>query len=292
MTKQRGLGRGLASLIGPSGPKRDSGAVAADAVWELAVEKIAVSPSQPRKRFDPGELNNLAQSIKDHGLMEPLVVRRLEGGAYRLIAGERRLRAIRDILKFPVALVRLMNTADDAGAYLLTLEENLQRADLNPIEEAAAYAELRDGLGMTQEEIAGRLHISRSKVANALRMFALPEEVKELVREGKLDGSKAKAIAGLDNPIEQIRLARQAAEGGLNAREVERAVSGNRKSAGSGGRGQRKDVNIESLEERLRHYFGSKVTISDRNGRGRIIIDYFSVGEAQRILDLIGLPPE
>jgi ParB family chromosome partitioning protein len=291
MAKQRGLGRGLASLIASSGPKRDSGA-AADTVWELPVGQIAVSPSQPRKRFDSDELNNLAQSIRDHGLMEPLVVRRLEDGAYRLIAGERRLRAIRDILKLPAVPVRLMKIADDAGAYLLTLEENLQRADLNPVEEAAAFAELRDTLGMTQEEIAGRLHISRSKVANALRMSGLPEEVKELVREGKLDGSKAKAIAGLENPMEQIRLARQAAEGGLNAREVERAVSGNRKAAGAGGREKRKDIAVESLEERLRHYFGSKVTVADRNGRGRIIIDYFSVGEAQRILDRMGLPPE
>lgn len=291
MAKQRGLGRGLASLIASSGPKRDSGD-GADAVWELAVEKIAVPPSQPRRRFDPDELNNLAQSIKDHGLMEPLVVRRLENGAYRLIAGERRLRAIRDILKLPAALVRIMKTAGDADAYLLTLEENLQRADLNPVEEATAFAELRDTLGMTQEEMAERLHISRSKIANALRLFALPEEVKELVREGKLDGSKAKAIAGLGNPLEQIRLARQAAEGGLNAREVERAVSGNRKATGAGGREKRKDINVESLEERLRHYFGSKVTVADHNGRGRIIIEYFSVGEAQRLLDRMGLPPE
>ncbi|MDR1520389.1 MAG: ParB/RepB/Spo0J family partition protein [Planctomycetota bacterium] len=295
MPRPRGLGRGLDSLIAPAGgPEGNFGpADGAERIWELEVGNIVPSPCQPRRNFDPGKLDELARSIREDGLMQPLVVRRLPDGTHELIAGERRLRAMRDILKLSAVPVRLM-TADDLRAHALTLQENLQRDDLNPIEKAAGYQRLQQELGLTHEDLAKRLHVSRSVVSNVLRLVGLPEEVKRLVAEQRLDEGKARAIAGMESPLEQIRLARLAADGNLTTREVEKRAKGKNPAGPAGERKPEKGRNLdaEALEERLRRHFGSKVAVADRNGKGRIIIDYFSVGEAQRILDRMGLPPE
>jgi ParB family chromosome partitioning protein len=288
---RRGLGRGLDSLITSSLPGRDAMAEEGSSgqILRLAVADIVPSPWQPRREFDSGALEELAFSIRDSGLISPLVVRPLKDGRHELIAGERRLRAVRDILKWADVPARLM-TADDAKARELTLVENLQRADLNPIEEAAAYSELQSSLGLTHEAIAERLHVSRAKITNALRLFRLPEEIKKLVADGSLDMGKARAVAGIDNPLDQIRLARRAVADGLSTRQVEQAV-GERKT-GVRRPEKRREAYIESIEERLRLHFGSKVTVADHGGAGRIIINYFSPAEAERIFTLIGLPPE
>jgi ParB family chromosome partitioning protein len=259
-------------------------------VWELEVAGIAPSRWQPRREFDPERLEELARSIEAHGLINPLVVRRLDGGGHELIAGERRLRAIRDILGRDKAPVRLM-TAEDAKMRELALVENLQRDDLNPIEEAVAYHELRQDLGITHEAIAERIKVSRPKITNALRLLELPEEIKVMVSEGQLPAGTARAILSLSNPVAQIKLARQAVAEGLSTRRVEQLASEKHRERTKQPE-KKRPVHVEALEDRLRRHFGSKVTVDDNQGKGRIILEYYSVADAQRLLDRMGLPAE
>ncbi len=292
MAKLRGLGRGLESLI-PAAPvsERDPALKEAeDGVWELRVERITPNRWQPRRDFDPEKLHELARSIEAHGLINPLVVRKRSDGSYELIAGERRLRAIRDILERETAPVRMMR-AEDAKMRELALVENLQRDDLNPIEEALAYQELHKDLGLTHEAIAERLQISRPKFTNTLRLLELPEEVKQLVAKGDLAAGSARALLGLPNPVAQLRLAKRAVAEGLSTRKVEQLVADTQKEKT---RPPERTVppHVADLEDRLRRHFGTKVTVDDDKGKGRIIIDYYSVDDAQRLLEKMGLPPE
>ena len=295
MAKARGLGRGMESLITPS-PRREnppagesgSGGVG---VWELEVAKIAPSRWQPRRDFDSERLEELAASIAEHGLINPLVVRKDPSGEYELIAGERRLRAIRDVLKREKAPVRLMNT-EDAKMRELALVENLQRDDLNPMEEAVAYNELRKELGITHEAIAERLKVSRPKITNTMRLLELPEEVKTMVADGRLAAGTARALLSMDNPVAQIKLARKAVEEGLSTRRVEQLASEKQKGAAGVRPDKPRPPHVEDLEDRLRRHFGTKITVDDAQGKGRIVIEYYSVEDAQRILDRMGLPPE
>ncbi len=295
MAKSRGLGRGLDSLIAPP-PRREPAPAPAEAgtgqgaAWELPVGRISPSRWQPRRDFDAASLEELARSIEAYGLMNPLVVRKAGDGSYELIAGERRLRAVRDILKWEKAPVRLM-TAEDARMRELALVENLQRDDLNAIEEAAAYHELRKELGLTHEAIADRLKVSRPKITNALRLLELPEEIKGLVVEGKLPAGSARALLALANPVAQIKLARRAVEEGLSTRQVEKLASEKRREPAPAPE-KRRPPHVEDLEDRLRRHFGTKVAVEDNKGKGRIVLEYYSVEEAQRILDRMGLPPE
>ena len=291
MAKSRGLGRGLDSLI-PAAPvaERDGPVREENGVWELRVDRIAPSRWQPRRDFDADKLLELARSIEEHGLINPLVVRKRDDGGYELIAGERRLRAIRDVLKREVAPVRLMR-AEDAAMRELALVENLQRDDLNPMEEAAAYHELRRELGLTHDAIAERLKVSRPKITNTMRLLELPEEVKGLVADGSLSAGTARALLTIDNPIAQIKLARRAVEEGLSTRRVEQLAADLRKEKPRQPE-KKRPSHIEDLEDRLRRHFGSRVTVADEKGKGRIVIEYHSVEEAQHILDRMGLPPE
>ncbi|MCL2000423.1 MAG: ParB/RepB/Spo0J family partition protein [Planctomycetes bacterium] len=291
MAKSRGLGRGLDSLIAPP-PKREpppaNPAVAQVSSFELPVGKISPSRWQPRRDFDTESLEELAHSIEAHDLINPLVVRKTKDDAYELIAGERRLRAIRDILKWEKVQVRLM-TAEDAKMRELALVENLQRKDLNPIEVAAAYHELLKESDLTHEALADRLKTKRPTITNAIRLLELPEEVKSLIEEGKLHPTIARSIVSLPNPVAQIKLARRIIEEDLSARQVERLMSKKRSKPASE---KKRSLHIEDLEDRLRRHFGTKATIEDNKGRGRIILEYYSVAEAQRILDRMGLTPE
>ncbi len=292
MAKARGLGRGLESLI-PAASKNpvDSAPspVSGDGAWELAVADIAPSRWQPRVEFDPEKLQELADSIESHGLINPLVVREIGDGRYELIAGERRLRALRDVLHREKAPVRLMN-AEDARMRELALVENLQRDDLNPMEEAAAYHELQKELGITHEAIAMRLKVSRPKITNTMRLLELPEEVRRMVADGGLPGGTARALLSLSNPVAQIKLARRAVEEGLSTRKVEQLASEKVKPVVRPEK--RREPHVEILEERLRSHFSSKVRVEDEGGRGRIVLEYYSVEDAQRLLDRMGLPPE
>ncbi len=234
-------------------------------------------------------MQELADSIESHGLINPLVVRDLGDGKYELIAGERRLRAIRDRLGRAKAPARLM-TAEDAKMRELALVENLQRDDLNPIEEAAAFHELRKELGITHEAIAERLKVSRPKITNTMRLLELPEEVKQMVADGSLPGGTARALLSLSNPVAQIKLAKRAVAEGLSTRRVEQLAAEKAKPAARPEK--RREAHVEILEDRLRNYFSSKVRVEDEGGKGRIVLEYYSVDDAQRLLDRMGLPPE
>lgn len=297
MAKSRGLGRGLESLIPSSSPpsSQDKGG---GGLPDIRVDRITPNRWQPRRHFDQQKLEELARTIESHGLMQPIVVRKKTGGGgYELIAGERRLRAIRDVLGRETVTAQVIE-ADDATVREMALLENLQRDDLNPIEEALAYQELHRELGMTHEAIAERLQMSRPKITNAIRLLELPEEIKRLVAGGELAAGSARAILGLPNPVAQLKLARRAVEENLSARKVEQLVAEftRSKSASGSGAGERGrpalPPHVEALEERLRSHFGTKVAVEDDKGKGRIIIEYYSVDDAERVLERMGLPPE
>lgn len=292
---RRGLGRGLESLI-PAAPvvaERDAPITeGGNGVWELLVERIVANRWQPRRDFDPEKLEELARSIESDGLMNPLVVRKSPDGGYELIAGERRLRAMRDILGMTKVPVRLMSV-DDARMRELALVENLQREDLNPIEEAAAFDEMVSRLGLTHDEVAKRLNKRpgyRSVITNRIRLLTLPEEIKRMVAERELEPTKARALVAVENPVVQIKLARRIVEEGLSAAQVEKLVADLKKDK-SRPAGPERTVppHVADLEDRLLHHFGTKVTVEDANGKGRIVIPYFSVDDAERILERMGV---
>lgn len=292
MSKLRGLGRGLDSLI-PSAPVAERDAAVRESeggVLEIRVDRIVPNRWQPRRVFDAKKLEELAQTIASHGLMQPLVVRRRSDGSYELIAGERRLRAIRDVLHRETAPVRIIQ-ADDQTVREMALVENLQRDDLNPIEEAAAYRELTHELGMTHEAIAERLQVSRPKITNTMRLLDLPEEIKQLVSTRELAAGSARALLGLTNPVSQLKLAKRAVAENLSTRQVEKMVAEAQRE-----RQRQPDKTIPphvaQLEERLQNYFGTKTVVEDDNGKGRIIIEYYSVDDAERLLKRMGLPAE
>jgi ParB family chromosome partitioning protein len=294
MAKARGLGRGLDSLIPTAAPVAERDAPLREGengMMELRADRITPNRWQPRRHFDPQKLEELARTIDSHGLMQPLVVRKMPGGGYELIAGERRLRAMRDILKRETVPVQVI-TADDAMVREMALVENLQRDDLNPIEEAAAYHELHRELGLTHEAIAERLQVSRPKITNAMRLLELPEEIKQLIAKGELAAGSARAILGLSSPVAQLKLARRAVEEGLSTRKVEQLVAELQKSRPASPERPLPPPHVASLEERLRDYFGTKIQIDDDKGKGRIVIEYYSVDDAQRILERMGLPPD
>jgi len=239
----------------------------------VPLDSISPNPFQPRDGFAEAEIEELARSISQNGVLQPLVVRR-HGHGYQLIAGERRWRAARmaKLERVPV----IVREASDMEALELALVENLQREDLNPLEEARAYRRLIDEFGLSQEEIARRVSKSRSAVANALRLIGLPEAIQAEIRAGRLSGGHARAIAGAP-PAAQIALARQVMAQRLSVRETERLV----RRAASKMEGDR-----SALEDRLRRALGTKVRIVARsNGSGRVEIEYYSLDELQGLID-------
>ncbi len=291
---KRGLGRGLDSLIpSPSAPaERDSPLrEKADGALELRADRITPNRRQPRRAFDQGRLEELARSIETQGLIQPITVTRRSDGGYELIAGERRLRAMRDVLKWEMVPVRVM-TVEEQRRGELALVENLHREDLNPVEEAQAYHDLMNEFGLTHESIAQRLQRDRSTITNALRLLKLPEEVRGLVASREVPPSIARAILGLENPLQQIKLARQVVSEGLSARRVEALVKDMQREKPPRAPEKPRPPHVTHLENRLTDYFGSKVSIEDDNGKGRIVLEYYSIGDAQRLLNRMGLPSE
>ncbi len=297
---RRGLGRGLDALIPRAAPApRDTAAEPETAdpapdgggLLQVPVEAIHPSPSQPRRDFDTERLQELAESIREQGLIQPVVLRRKDEG-YELIAGERRWRAV-TLLEWPTIPAVLMETSD-AKMRELALVENLQRDDLSPVETALAYQALQDDLRLTHEEIARRIGISRAAVTNTLRLLDLPSEVRQLVAENRLSAGSARALLALADAASQIRLARRAAEKRLSVRDVEQAVrkasdSSRRRAPRSDTRTPAKDPAVRDLEERLGRHLGTRVTIDDHAGTGTIRIAYYGHDDVERILGLLGL---
>ena len=215
MASQKGLGKGLGALLGDFGDEPQD----RSAYQTLPIYKVEPNPDQPRKDFDPEELENLAESIRVHGLIQPLTVREMPNGYYQIIAGERRWRASRlaKLSEVPVVILE----ADDKKAMELALIENLQRQDLNPVEEALGYKSLMEDYGLTQEEAASRVGKSRPAVANALRLLSLNPEVLELVRSGSLTAGHARAIASLKSEKKQLDAAKKVIALSLSVRQTE-----------------------------------------------------------------------
>ena len=279
--QKKGLGKGLSALI----PGIDAPGETPN--LQVEVDRIASNPSQPRRSFDEAKIDELANSVRDQGIIQPLVVRRV-GEGYELIAGERRLRAARKagLREVPV----IVREASNSETLQLALLENLQREDLNPIEEATAYQRLQEEFELSQEEIAQKVGKSRPAVANCMRLLLLPKEVQQEVVRGKLPAGQARALLGLENEALVLAAAREVITKGLSTRETERLVA-RLKS----GRKRRKretslsDSNLRSLVEQMQRSLGTKVRLLHRagSGRGKVEIEYYSLADLERIIQMM-----
>ena len=279
--RQSGLGRGLAALI----PQRS----AEPGVSEVPLSRIRPNPLQPRRHFDEAELEALAASVAEHGVLLPVLVTQTLDG-YQLVAGERRFRAaqLAGLERIPVVIRQVA----DRDQLELALVENLQREDLNPIEEANAFRQLIDDFGMTQEGVAARVGRARSTVANTLRLLDLDERLQELIVEGRLTEGHARAIGGLPNE-QQARIADIVIERDLSTRETEELVRRLREPRVEkpAAVAPARDSELERVEEDLRRSLGTKVTLARSRKGGRIIIEYYSEEELGQLYDrLIGGP--
>lgn len=277
---RKALGRGLRALIpetkAPEGPR----------LLELEIEQVVPGRYQPRQDFDSEKILDLARSIKARGVIQPIVVKALDGDRYELIAGERRWRAAREAgLGTVPALVR---SAEDPEALELALVENLQREDLNPMEAARAYHLLMENFGLTQEDVAAQVGKDRSSVANHLRLLKLPAEIQEEVIRGRLSMGHARAILSLGSKERQVRASKTIISRGLSVREAEKlardlaAPEPARKRVKA-----KKDIYIKDLEDRLRRSLGTKVTIRPGAMGGTIEIAYYGGDELDRLMDCL-----
>lgn len=278
MNQKKVLGRGLGALI----PQKDSAAQGPSGLANVPIEQISPNPYQPRKTFNDASIEELARSIRVHGIVQPLVVSRA-GDRYKLIAGERRFRAAQraGLRVVPVVIKELSQQGD---ALQIALIENIQREDLNPMEEATAYHQLHEEFGLTQEEISRRVGKERSTVANFLRLLKLPESVKKLLASGQLSMGHARALLAIDSAKKQEQLAERVVKRNLSVRQTEGLAA--EKAAPKGEKKEKeKDVFTRDAEERLTRSLRTKVEI-DRKRRGGIIhIRFSSEDDLIRIYD-------
>ena len=300
------LGRGLGALLGgntPPGKAASAPAVAAvqpeatapasepgERVLRVGISRVHPCPFQPRKDFSEESLQELADSIREQGILQPLLVRSSNGN-FELIAGERRWRAaqLAGLAEIPV----VVREADDRKVLELALIENLQRENLNPIEEALGYSELMNKFQLTQEEAALRVGKSRSVVANALRLLRLADSVREQLRSGRLSVGHGKVLAGLESPQEQIRWGERSAEAGWSVRQLEDSIASSRNgSAGkpkSANASPVRDFHVTDLENRIRERVGTKVALRYRQGKGSLELKFFTDDELERLLQMLGI---
>lgn len=277
---RRSLGKGLTQLIGE---QSDS------SIAEIALDAIQPNARQPRTVFDDDALDDLAASIRQVGILQPIVVRPISEGRYELIAGERRWRAAaRAGLATIPALIR---SATGESSLELALIENVQRENIGPLECARAYRQLIDEFRLTQEQVADRVGKSRVAIANTLRLLKLPEEVLRSLEAGEISEGHARALLGLTNAVAQIALCRQIVARGLSVREVEAIVAGATKSKKTKKPSNEapKDPNWVALEEGLAIYFGTPVHLDVQGPGGKLTIDFYSDDDLQRILDILGV---
>jgi ParB family chromosome partitioning protein len=276
------LGRGLGALL--SADQIGS----AEQPDEIAIESVEPSTMQPRTRFDEARLEELARSIRANGVVQPLLVRR-KGSNYELIAGERRWRAaqLAGLTHVPV----VVRNVPDEKVLELALIENIQREDLNPIEEAQAYKKLIDSIGLTQESLAERVGRDRSYITNFLRLLRLPDDIRRLIEEGKLSTGHARTLLGTGDADIQRRIARKIIDRGLSVRETERLVRG-LEGAGPKPRAikaKENDPNVRAAETKLRRHLGTQVRIiQNQSGQsGRIEIEFYNPADLERVFRLL-----
>jgi ParB family chromosome partitioning protein len=276
------LGRGIEALI--SQDLRES-VSETERVKDLDIEHIDPNPRQPREHFDGEHLNELAESIRQNGVLQPIVVRRVEG-RYELILGERRLRAAK--LAGRATIPAIVREVDDADSLRHALMENLQREDLNPMEEARGYLALKDGFGLPVADIAAMIGKNRSTVANSMRLLNLPEVVKTLIVEGKLTAGHARALLAIEGEAAQIEWARRVVSENLTVREIEHTAPG--KPRGKKRRGPRKiSPQIQAIEEAIETHLGTRARIVPRSKGGIVWIEYYSDEELESVLEKMGI---
>jgi ParB family chromosome partitioning protein len=295
--QKRALGRGLSALIPQAAPPPAAAAAVVappeppappkGSVLKLPIEAIHRDTLQPRRHFDEEKLRELTESIKAQGVLQPVLVRK-DGDGYKIIAGERRWRAsqLAGLHEIP-AIVREVTEVE---AFELALVENLQRADLNPMEEAEGYHRLVEEFGLTQDQVAQRVGKERSTVANALRLLGLPEEVKRMVAEGNLSAGHARALLGVPRIPEMTELAQQVAARKLSVRDTEKLVQqskGSSKAKDSAGT-KKPSPQVKALTEELQRILGTKVRLVEKgSGKGTIEVDFFSYDDLDRILKVL-----
>ena len=267
------LGKGLGALIPEQGRE----------VMDIEVSRVVTGTEQPRKVFNDERLRELADSIKEKGIIQPVIVKREGGGRFMLIAGERRFRAAQmaGLRKIP-AIVR---EAEAEDALEIALIENIQREDLNPLETAQAFDKLIKRFSLTQEQVSAKVGKDRATVANYLRLLSLPEEIKRLMQEGKLSMGHAKAIMSMEGQEQQLEAARDIVRGGLSVRASEKLSKARPKK--KGGAPKAKDPDVASLEQKLIKHLGTKVAVNSKGKKGSITIEYYSLEELDRLLDVL-----
>jgi len=284
MAKERGLGKGLGALMGDAALQPET-----SGTLNLPISQVQPALNQPRKRFDEEGLADLADSIRTYGIIQPLTVRRLSSGYYQIIAGERRWRAAKTagLKEVPAVVIE----ADDRKAAELAMIENLQREDLNPIEEAKGYKTLIEDYGLTQEELSLRMGRSRSTIANSVRLLDLPDAVCQLLEEGKLSAGHAKAILSAGRNDLMRKLAQQVVEGGLSVRQTEVLAKKLLDAAEPLEKPARpadpyklyRDAAAKELSDR----FGRRVNISHSGKKGKVVLEYYSDDDLNDLLDLL-----
>lgn len=282
---RKALGRGLSALLADSLAQGDE-------LLEVDIDLIEPNPDQPRSHFNEIKLEELAQSIKVNGLVQPILLRRVASGRYQLVAGERRWRAAQKAGLHKVNAV--IRSIPDAKLLELALIENIQRQELNPIEEALAYQRLIQNLGLTQDEVAKRVGKDRSSIANYLRLLKLPEKIQKMLEEELLSMGHARALLGLESENDQLRLAEEIIAGKLSVRETEQAVkrATSSPSIRQSSTPNSNDANIRAAELKLKRYLGTPVKINQSQNGGKIEIEFSSISELDRIYSIIMRKPE
>lgn len=281
---KRGLGKGLETLFQSSAEEEAEN----PDIISVRITQIEPNKNQPRKNFDSEKAEALAESIKEHGLIQPVILTQGKNGMYTIVAGERRWRAAKKAgLKELPAVVRSYSAEETAEIALI---ENLQREDLNPLEEAAGYRKLMDDFNLTQDAVSRKIGKSRSSVANSLRLLTLEKEITEMISDGRISEGHARAILALETKEERLALAKKIFENNLNVRQAEEAVKSVKKS------GQPKkevtranDAEIKHTEEAIASVLGTKVSLKPGRKRGKIEIEYYGNKDLDRILALINV---
>lgn len=274
---KKGLGKGLGALIATANEEVSSGVV------ELRINDIEPNAGQPRKKFDDEKLMQLSDSIKQHGIVQPIIVRK-ENSTYKIVAGERRWRAARlaGLTTVPVIIKDVTNKQ----VMEMALIENIQREDLNPIEEAEAYERLINEYNMTQEELSNSIGKNRSTIANIIRLLALGDIVKEFLINGDISSGHARALLAIDEKEKQEIVCKEIIDKNLNVRETENYVKRLLTDQKKGKKVINNDANIVKIEDELKKILGTKVKLSNNNKKGKIMIEYYSNDELERILEI------
>ena len=299
--KKKGLGRGLESLfalydneieskpaVNTQPAKKVTTTQKNDGITEIEVAKVVPNPNQPRKHFDEEALQELASSIKLHGVIQPLVVNKADNDQYMIIAGERRWRAskIAGLEKVPV----VVKNYTEKQIKEISIIENLQREDLNPIEAARAIKQLMEEYNLTQETVSDRIGKSRSSVANTLRLLSLYPDVIKMIEDGKLSSGHARSLVVVDDTTTQIKLAKQAADGKMSVRELEKAVRNYLNPQKTPlNKVKEQSLELKELINEMQRIFATKVSAIGNDNKGRIYIDYYSRDDLDRLADLMEL---